>query len=146
MKMFTLLFTWALLSTCTLVHGQSPAAQEQLARRYSPSQVEDLRVNTHYKYVGLLYYYESSWLVQDAGQLRNPTEDEIRTVDLDAWMPLRSVTDRVTIPAGLNGMDVVLLSRDEFEVAYLTKLDAYDRQQYEAYKALQVNLQVKSNP
>ncbi len=146
MKTFTLIVLWTILSSCTHAFGQSPAAQEKLARRYTPSQVEDLRVNTHYKYVGLLYYYEGSWLVQEAGQLRNPTEDEIRAVDLDAWMPLRSVTDRVTIPAGLNGMDVVLLSRDEFEVAYLARLDANDRQQYEAYKAQQMNLQAKSNP
>jgi hypothetical protein len=146
MKNFTLLFIWVLLSTCKFAFGQSPAAQEKLAHRYTPSQVEDLRINTHYKYVGLLYYYERSWLVQDAGQLRNPTEDEIRTVELDAWMPLRAVTERVTIPAGLNGMDVVLLSRDEFEVAYLARLDVHDRQQYEAYKAQQMSLQSKSNP
>lgn len=131
--------------TCSLF-GQSPAALEKLANRYQPAQLDDLRTRTHYKYVGLLMYYEASWLVSEAGQLRAPTESEIRLVDLDAWLPQRSVTDRVTLPAALNGLDIVLLSRDEFEVAYLARLDATDRREYEAYKATQQQLQQKSNP
>lgn len=146
MKKHFLLLGMVLLPFACSLFGQSPAALQKLADRYSAPQLDDLRANTHYKYVGLLMYYTSSWLVSEAGQLRQPTEAEILAVDLDAWLPLRSVTDRVTLPAALPGRDIVLLSRDEFEVAYLGQLSAQDRQQYEAYKAAQQNLHQKSNP
>jgi hypothetical protein len=131
--------------TCSLF-GQSPAALQKLSDRYSAAQLDDVQTNTHYKYVGLLMYYTSSWLVSEAGQLRAPSEAEILAVDLDAWLPLRSITDRVIVPGALPGRDIVLLSRDEFEAAYLAQLSVVDRQQYEAYKAAQRNLDQKSNP
>jgi hypothetical protein len=147
-KMKKILFLSCVLacSFALRLHGQSPAALDKLAARYSPAQIEDLRTHTHYKYVGLLMYYDASWMVSDAGQLRLPTAAEIRAIDLDTWLPHRSVSERVTIPAALNGLDIVLLSRDEFETAYLASLSPSDRQQYEAYKALQQHLNLKSNP
>jgi hypothetical protein len=146
MKKELFLISVAAFVTFSSLLGQSPAALEKLEARYQPAQIEDLRTNTHYKYIGLLMYYEASWMVNDGGQLRLPTEADIQATPLDSWLPLRSITERVTIPAALNGMDIILLSRDEFEAAYLARLLPADRQQYEAYKALQQNLNLKSNP
>ena len=127
------------------VWSQSPAALQRLSQRYDAVQLEDLRTNTHYKYVGLLLFYESSFLVVDGGQLRVATEDEILSIDLDGMNGLRSVEERVQVANAVKGRDIVLLSRNEFEALFLSHANAEDKAAYLAYKSQQERLFNKSS-
>lgn len=118
-----------------VARSQSPAALEKLHQRHGPEVVEEMRVNTHYKYVGSLLYYSSSFLVNEHGQLRHPTEEEIAAVDLGQYDPVRSNTERVDVRDAVLGKELVLLGRDEFEQLVLTNLDDSDRAAFLAYKA-----------
>lgn len=140
-----------LILSCFLVlvsagaaRSQSQAALEKLHQRYSPEVVEDMQVNTHYKYAGLLLYYSSSFLVNDHGQLRAATEEEIAAVDLVQYDRMRSTTDRVGVRDAPVGKELILLGRDEFEQVVMAHLNAVDHAAFLAYKAAATgNTQVK---
>lgn len=139
-----LLFSFLVLFSAGAARAQSQAALDKLHERYAPDVVEDIRVNAHYKYTGLLLYYSSSFLVNDHGQLRAATEDEITAVDLDQYDRMRSTTDRVGVRDAAVGKELILLGRDEFEQVVMTHLNAVDHAAFLAYKAAATgNTQVK---
>ena len=57
---FLLLMVFCFLG---LARAQSNAAMQKVQDRYDATQLADLQANTHYKYVGMLLYYSSSFLV-----------------------------------------------------------------------------------
>lgn len=138
-----LFFVLAFLSSSGAL-SQSQAALDKLHQRYAPEVVEEIRVNTHYKYAGLLLYYSSSFLVNEHGELRAATEEEIAAVDLRQYDRVRSTTERVAVRDAAVGKELILLGRDEFEQVVLSNLNAVDHAAFLAYKAAaNQNAQVK---
>ncbi len=127
-------FLFGILLAATSAIAQSAAALQKLESRYGPEQVEEMRVDAHYRYMGMLVYYSSSFLVNDGGQLRAATEEEITKVDLPHYDALRSVTGRVTVQDEDLRKEIVLLGRDELEQVMLQQLNAEDAAAYLAYK------------
>ncbi|MBK9175838.1 MAG: hypothetical protein IPM46_05760 [Flavobacteriales bacterium] len=131
---------------CTLIAGvgflastsacaQSPAALSKLQQRYSPEQVEEMRIRGHYKYAGLLLFYGSSFQVEEGGQFRPANEDEILAIDLHAHDAIRDTNEDVVILDPALNRQVMLLSRNRFEGLMLESLSSTDRADYLAYKS-----------
>jgi hypothetical protein len=125
------------------LQAQSAAALAKLQARYDASQLAEMQTETHYKYIGMLLYYSSSFLVVDGTQ-RPATETEIAAVNLDQYASLRSKRDAVIVHDATLGKDLVLLSRDEFEAVVLGHLSIDDIVAYNAYKTAALSIQGKS--
>ena len=142
LRLITFLFT--ILFSVSAALAQSAAALQKLELRYGTERVEEMRVNAHYRYAGMLVYYSSSFLVNDSGQLRAATEEEIALIDLPRYDALRSVTARVTVHDADLQKDLVLLGRDELEQVMMQHLNAEDAAAYLEYKSVALrNAQLK---
>lgn len=108
---------------------------QKLQARHAAEQIEDLRANGHYKYVGLLLFYGNSFLVKEQGAFRPPTEEEVLAIDLHAHDGIRKPHEDVEVEDPALGRTVLLFSRDRFEALLLERLDAGDRAAYLSYKA-----------
>lgn len=126
------------------LRAQSGAALEKVEARYNPAQLADLQAQTHYKYVGLLLYYASSFQIVEHGQPRAATEPEIAALDIDQYASLRTEDRDVTVHDVGTGLDLLLLSRHAFETLVLGVLDDADTAAYLAYKAAALATQGKS--
>ena len=123
------------LVSVIMLRAQSPAALAKLTQKYGPEQVAEIKQHTHYKYESMLLFYAASFMVVDNGANRAGTEQEIESIDLDAYHTLRQENSNVSVhDAGL-GKDIVLLSRYEFEKVVLAQLTEVDKAAYLAYKA-----------
>lgn len=115
--------------------AQSPAALAKLNQRYSPEQVEEMRIRSHYKYAGLLLFYTSSFQVEEGGQFRSANEEEILVIDLHEHDEIRDSKEDVITHDPVLGRQVLLLSRSRFEEMMLDALSIADRADYLAYKS-----------
>lgn len=140
------LFAAVFAASHALVSAQSQAAVEKLGALFTAEQLADMQEHTHYKYVGLLLYHSSSFLVSDKAGLRAATEDEVASVDLLQYAEARRVNERVTVHDATTGKDLVLLGRDEFEALMFDRLNETDRAAYLAYKAAAQNTPATKTP
>lgn len=126
-----------LLCACvgSFVGAQSPAAMAKLAQKYDVAQLRDLQLQTHYKYESMLLYYAASFHIQELGQVRSPTEDEISRVNLDQYAAQRDERSAVTVYDATLGKNLILMSRQEFERLVLQHLSEFDAKAYQTYKA-----------
>jgi hypothetical protein len=122
----------------SVARSQDPVAEQKLHARYSAEQIADMQVNAHHKYVGLLLYYASSFLVSDGAAYRAPTELEVAAVDLHQFDALRQAQESVVVFDPITGLYLKLLSRDQFEQVVLSHLDAPDRTSYLEHKSAQL--------
>ena len=114
---------------------RAQAALDKVLLRYTPEQVEEMRIGTHYKYEGLILFYSSSFLVKDDGVFRTATEAEVAALDLDQYNATRDeLVDIVVHDAALD-RDILLRSRVHFEELVMGHLNAHDRAAYEGYKS-----------
>ncbi|MBL0126563.1 MAG: hypothetical protein IPP83_03700 [Flavobacteriales bacterium] len=130
------------IATCILVlvlvvvgHAQGPAALEKLRERYTEDQLNELRENTHYKYVGLLLFYDSSFKVLENGTYRAATENEIALVDLHQYDGMRRPNENILVDDAQLGKGILLLGRAQFRSVVLARSDAADRAAFLAYEA-----------
>ncbi len=136
MKTRPIMVLGALLSLCfCTAMGQSPAAMQKVAQKYSVDQLGEMKQATHYKYEGMLLYYSSSFLVLEDGQSRPASETEIQAIDLDSYQTQRQEKASVTVHDATLQKDILLLSRDEFETLVLSHLNATDKQAFLSYKS-----------
>lgn len=115
--------------------SQNQAATQKLSARYSTDQIADMQLNARHKYVGLLLYYSSSFLVSDGAAYRAPTELEIAAVDLHLFDAMREAHENVVVFDPGTGLYLKLLGRDQFEQVVLSHLDASDRDAYLKHKS-----------
>jgi hypothetical protein len=118
-----------------LVSAQSAAAVQKVNELFTPEQLADMQEHTHYKYVGLVLYHSSSFLVSDKAGLRSATEEEITAIDLLQYAQARRAAERVIVHDVVLDKDLVLLGRDEFEALVMDRLNEADRIAYLAYKS-----------
>jgi hypothetical protein len=144
MKHFILSLSIVVGFWCTKGHAQN-AAIEKIASKLTASQFADLQNNTPYKYQGMLMFYTDSWFISEQGVLRNPTEQEIRTIDIDRFTPARLQDQRTTVSDNQSGLTLVLMGKDEFEQLYMGRLSSTDLQAYLAYKSSLENTHLKSS-
>lgn len=129
-----------------LVSAQSAAAVHRVNMQFTVDQLADLQQNGHYKYSGLVLFYSSSFLVSDQGALRAATEEEITVIDLHQYDGVRRVEERVYVHDAQTDLDLVLLSREEFEQVVLEQLSESDRTDYLNYKAAALRDQEMKQP
>ena len=114
--------------------SQGSAALDQLLLHHSLAEVDQMRENTHYRYEGELLFYAASFLIEENGQERPATEDEISVIDLHAYDGIRMEDQRTGVHDPLLDKHVVLLARREFERLVVAGLNEVDREAYLAYK------------
>jgi|NOAtaT_7_FD_contig_71_572556_length_502_multi_2_in_0_out_0_1 hypothetical protein len=144
MKHFILSLSIVVGFWCAKGHAQN-AAIEKIANKLTEAQFVDLQSNTPYKYQGMLMFYSDSWFISEQGVLRAPTEQEIRTVDIDRFTAARLQDQRTTVYDDLSGLTMVLMGKDEFEQLYMGRLNPTDLQAYLAYKSSLENTHLKSS-
>ena len=127
------LLLWALVGWASMAHAQSQAALDKMVARYGMANVQDMFLNGHYKYEGMLLFYSASFLVADSGGYRAASEAEIAAVDLDQYNGYRTETESVVIQEDDIGRELLLLSRQAFEQLLLAQLNDTDRTAYLAY-------------
>ena len=115
MRLHLTLLVLFLFSLGVVASAQSQAALDKLAQHYSPAQVEDMIVRTHYKYEALLLFYSASFLVFDDGEFRAANESEIAGVDINHYDGLRMISENVSVQDPDIGRTLLLLSRNAFE-------------------------------
>lgn len=139
MRIWTFL-TLVLLTGQCACHAQQQEALGKLRQRYSEQQIQDLRLNGHHKFVGLLLFYSASFEVIDQGVHRRPTPEEIEMIDLHQFDSLRTEKEDVAVFGQVIGKQVVLFSRDRFETLLLSELNAEDRSAYLVDKSRALSL------
>jgi len=122
------------LGTCS-AQCDSEAARAKLRDRFTDGQLEDMRMNGHYKYMGHVLFYAASFEVKDGTGYRAPTEEEIAAIDLHAHDGLRSAEEAVEVMDEQLQQVVRLLSRQAFEQLVMERYSDADRAAYLAYKA-----------
>ncbi len=130
---FTPVLFWAALTGSSL--AQSPAALGQLLAHHSEEDVEQMRQQAHFRYVGEWLFYAASFLVEEDGVERAGTEAEIATIDLHAYDGIRMEAQRTGAHDPLIDKHIILLGRSEFERLVLRELDVADRAAFLAYKS-----------
>lgn len=115
--------------------GQSEAALQRLLAHRTEEQVELMRVEAHYRYVGELFYYAGSFLIEESGALRSATEEEIAAIDLHAYDGVRLEEQRTGVYDHVLNKHVVLLPRTEFEQLLIERLSQADRAAYMEYRS-----------
>ena len=115
-------------------YAQSPAALGQLLAHHTEAEVDQMRQNVHYRYEGELLFYSSSFLVEENGEERPATEEEIAGIDLHAYDGIRMNDQRTGVHDPLIDQHVVLLGRGEFERLVLHGLNEADRAAFLANK------------
>lgn len=93
-----------------------------------------MRQYAHYRYEGELLFYAASFLVEEDGVERIPTEEEIAAIDLHSYDAIRMEDQRTGVHDPLIDRHVILLSRTEFEHLVRDRLSESDRAAYLAYK------------
>lgn len=116
------------------IWAQGNAALDQLVAHHSEAEVDHMRQNAHYRFQGELLFYAASFLIQENGELRSATEEEIAGIDLHAYDGIRMEDQRTGLDDPLIDKHVVLLARREFERLVLNHLSQADREAYLAYK------------
>ena len=116
-------------------YAQGPAALEKLHMRYSEDQLNELRENTQYKYVGLLLFYDSSFQVLENGTYRAATENEVALTDLHLYDGMRRPNENILVDDAQLGKAILLLGREQFRSVVLDRLDDADRTAFMAYEA-----------
>lgn len=113
---------------------QGGAALDKLLVRHTPEEVDHMRHNAHYRYAGELLFYSASFLIEENGLERAPTEEEIAGIDLHAYDAIRMLDSRTGVHDPLIDKHVILLGRDEFEHLVIVHLSEADRAAYQASK------------
>ena len=103
--------------------------------RYSEDQLNELRENTQYKYVGLLLFYDSSFQVLENGTYRAATENEVALTDLHLYDGMRRPNENILVDDAQLGKAILLLGREQFRSVVLDRLDDADRTAFMAYEA-----------
>ncbi len=93
-----------------------------------------MRLNAHYRYAGELLFYGASFLIEENGVERAPTEEEIAGIDLHVYDAIRMVDSRTGVHDPLIDKHVILLGREEFEHLVIVHLSEADRADYQAHK------------
>lgn len=145
MRLLTFLTLVFLTGHCTC-QAQQDEALGKLRQRYSEEQIEDLRLNGHHKFIGLLLFYSASFEVMDHGVTRGPTPAEIELLNLHQFDALRSEKEDVLVFDDAIGKEIVLYSRTRFESLLLGTLSAEDRSAYLAYKSSALSIGTYKNP
>ena len=114
--------------------AQGTAALGQLLAHHTEEEVDQMRQNAHYRYDGELLFYSASFVIEENGQERPATEEEIAGIDLHAYDGIRMDDQRTGVHDPLIGQHVVLLGRGEFERLVLHGLSEADRAAFLAYK------------
>lgn len=114
--------------------AQGRAALDQLLAHHTEAEVDQMRRDAHYRYEGELLFYSASFLIEEGGEERAATEEEIRAIDLHAYDAIRMEGQRVG--AHDPGIDkhIILLSRGEFVRLMIDRLSEADRVAYLAYR------------
>ena len=120
---------------CAGLVAQEQAAMDKLLLRYTPEQVEEMRMRAHYKYEGLLLFYSSSFLVKEDAVFRTATGSEIAAVGLDQYNATRDELVDVVVHDATLDTDILLRSRVHFEELVMGHLNAHDRAAYAAYES-----------
>jgi hypothetical protein len=115
--------------------AQSQAALDCLVAHRTAGVVEQMRVEAHHRYMGELFFYSASFMVEESGVLRQPTEEEIAAIDLHVYDGIRLDGVRIGVQDPVLNAHIVLLSRSEFEGALLESLSHEDRAAYLDAKA-----------
>lgn len=116
------------------VRAQGRAALDQLLAHHSEAEVEQMRQDAHYRFEGELLFYSASFLVDENGEERAATQEEIADIDLHAYDGIRMQDQRTGVHDPLIDKHIVLLGRGEFEHLVLDRLEPADREAYVAYK------------
>lgn len=114
--------------------GQGHSALVQLQAHHSQADLEHMEEHAHYRYVGELLFYSSSFLVEEGGVERAATEQEVLGIDLHAHDGLRMVDQRIAVHDPLIDKHIILLSRNEFGSLVLERLSPPDREAFLANK------------
>lgn len=93
-----------------------------------------MRRDAHYRYEGELFFYSASFLVEEAGEERAATEEEISAIDLHAYDAIRMEGQRVGAHDPRIDKHIILLSRGEFVRLMIERLSEADRAAYLAYR------------
>jgi hypothetical protein len=133
MPLFTML---VVLSAMALrpAYAQSPAALGQLLAHHTEDEVDQMRHNAHFRYEGELLFYAASFLVEENGEERAATEEEITAIDVHAYDGIRMDGQRTGVHDPVIDKHIVLLGRGEFERLVLQSLSEADRAAFLAYK------------
>ncbi|MBK7945769.1 MAG: hypothetical protein IPJ85_10865 [Flavobacteriales bacterium] len=136
MAIHRILITILALAPCAVwAQCDSDAARAKVRERFSETQIADMRVNGHYKYMGLLLFYASSFEVKDEYGFRPASEQEIAQVDLHAHDGARRLEESVEVLDEQLQRVIRLLSRQAFEQLVMERYSDADRAAYLAYKA-----------
>ncbi len=116
-------------------YGQSEAALQRLLAHHTEEQVDLMRTEAHYRYMGELLFYAESFRIEEDGALRSATEEEIAAIDLHAYDGVRVEDQRIGVHDPVLNKHVVLLPRTEFEQLVIQRLSLADRAAYMEYRS-----------
>jgi len=114
--------------------AQGRAALDQVLAHHTEAEVDQMRRDAHYRYEGELLFYSASFLIEEGGEERAATEEEIGAIDLHAYDAIRAEDQRVGVHDPRIDEHVILLSRREFVRLMVDRLSEADRAAYSAYR------------
>lgn len=130
LTLVTLLSVMAAVPVC----AQGRAALGRILAHHTEAEVDQMRQDAHYRYEGELLFYSASFLVEENGQERAATEEEVATIDLHAYDGIRMEEQRTGAHDPSIDKHIILLSRQEFVRLMVDRLSEADRAAFMAYK------------
>jgi hypothetical protein len=135
-----------LLSGGLMAQVVSPAAIVRIELGYGEGAAEEMRLNTHYRYLSTQFYYARSFEVLHQGEYRWPTEEEIALIDIAMMEAQRDEVTAVVVEHPGTGAQLRLMGREEFGFMLLALLPEEDIVAFEEQKDRWLQAPTKSSP
>ena len=116
------------------VAAQSQAGQNRANLKFGENTAQ-VKSEAPWKYNTQVLYFSESWMVSDSGMLRKPSESEISHINIEQYESQRKTSERVVVEIPSDGMQIVLLSMDEFVQSIRAQLPPEVMQAYEQNKS-----------